>query len=265
MIIEPSAELTMPAPLPAAPQQRRFVAYHKWDRKFFLVFLMLCWLGVLMGFAPAAIKRYDGHANYPAPLILEIHAFAFTAWMLLLTAQIALIRTRRPKIHMKLGLAAFALVPIMAISGSLSELYGQRFRLAHQPPGDLPFLIIAIFDVVAFTVLAGAALAARKNPAAHKRLVLLATTIIVGAAYARWWADPLYNLFGEGYVGLAIYTYTGTNLLLAGALGYDWLTRRRLHPVYAIAVPAILAGEVATTIVYHAPSWLPIARVLIGR
>lgn len=185
--------------------------------------------------------------------------------MLLLTAQIALIRTRRPKIHMKLGLAAFALVPIMAISGSLSELYGQRFRLAHQPPGDLPFLIIAIFDVVAFTVLAGAALAARKNPAAHKRLVLLATTIIVGAAYARWWADPLYNLFGEGYVGLAIYTYTGTNLLLAGALGYDWLTRRRLHPVYAIAVPAILAGEVATTIVYHAPSWLPIARVLIGR
>lgn len=260
-----TAESAMPTPQAAGHERRRFIAYHKWDRNFFLIFLALCWLGVLMGFVPAAVKRYGGHASYPAPLILEIHALAFTAWMLLLTAQIALIRARRPKLHMKLGLVAFTLVPIMAISGSLSELYGQRFRLAHQPPGDLPFLIIAIFDVVFFTALACAAIASRKNPAAHKRLILLATTIIVGAAYARWWANPLSNLFGEGYGGLFIYTFAGTDLLLAGAVGYDWLTRKRIHPVYQVAVPAILFGEIATTVIYHAPNWVPIARFLIGR
>lgn len=257
-------ELTTPDPAKIR-QRPRFVAFHKADRNFFLIFLAICWLGVLMGFVPAAAKRMAGTADYPAPLILQIHAFAFTAWMLLLTAQIALIRTRRPKLHMKLGLVAFALVPIMAISGSLSELYGQRFRLTHQPPGDLPFLIIAIFDVVFFTALACAAVAARKHPAAHKRLILLATTIIVGAAYARWWADPLYNLFGEGYGGLFIYTFTGADLLLAGAVGYDWLTRKRIHPVYQVAVPLILLGEMATTIIYHSPRWLPIARLIVGR
>ncbi len=261
--MEPSAEIALPATF-HEPVRRRFIAYHKWDRNFFLAFLALCWLGVLMGFTPAAMKRYAGHADYPAPLILEIHAFAFCAWMILLTTQIALIRARRPRLHMKLGLAGFALVPVMAISGALSELFSQRFRLTH-PPDSQAFLIIPIFYVVGFTSLATAALLARKNPAAHKRLILLATTIIVGAAYGRWWGGPIYNLFGDGYGGMLLNTYSGTNLILLGALGYDWWTRRRLHRVYEVAVPAILAGEIATTLIYHSPKWLPIARVLVGR
>src|SRR3954468_8268211 len=176
-----------------------------------------------MGFSPAAMKRFAGAPDYPAPLVLEIHAFAFSAWMTLLTAQIALIRSRRPRLHMKLGLVAVALIPVMAVSAFLSEIYSQRFRTAD--PDERAFFIIAIFYVVAFTSLASAAIAARKNPSAHKRLILLATTIIVGAAYGPWWAGTLYNLFGDGYGGVLIYTYAGTSLLLAGALGYDWFTR----------------------------------------
>jgi hypothetical protein len=119
--MDPSAELAVPGPL-SRPPRPRFIAYHKWDRNFFLAFLILCWFGVLMGFTPAVMKRYHGHADYPAPLILQLHAMAFSAWMVLLTAQIALIRSRRPQLHMRLGLVGFALVPIMAITGSLSEV-----------------------------------------------------------------------------------------------------------------------------------------------
>ena len=259
--MEPSGEIAV-QPLVAARPRRRFVAFHKWDRSFFLAFLALCWLGVVMGFVPAVSKRLAGHADYPAPLILKIHALAFSAWLGLLTVQIGLIRLRRPKLHMKLGLAAFALIPTMAVSAFLSEVYSQRFRVGD--PDERPFFIIAIFYVIAFTVLAGTAIAARKNPPAHKRLILLATTIIVGAAYGRWWGSSLYNLFGDGYGGMLIYTYAGTNLLLAGALGYDWLTRGHLHRVYEIGVPAILAGEIATTLIYHAPGWIPIARFVVG-
>jgi uncharacterized membrane protein len=260
--MEPSAEIVLPAGL-ATPARRRFIAFHKWDRNFFLAFLALCWLGVLMGFVPAAIKRHAGHADYPAPLVLEIHAFAFSAWMVLLTTQILLIRARRPQLHMRLGLVAVGLVPVMAVSALLSEIYSQRFRSAD--PDERAFFIIAIFEVIAFTALASAAIAARKNPASHKRLIILATTMIVGAAYGRWWSSALYRLFGDGYGGVLIYTYAGTNFLLAGALGYDWLSRGRLHRVYEIAVPAILAGEIATTIIYHSPKWVPIARFMVDR
>ena len=112
-------------------------------------------------------------------------------------------------------------------------------------------------------MLATAALVMRRNPSAHKRLIVLATTMIVGAAYGRWWGTGLYNLFGEGLSGVLIYTYTGTNLILAGALAYDWRTRGRIHAVYEAAVPAILVGEIATTFIYHSPKWLPIARLAI--
>jgi hypothetical protein len=260
--MEPSAELAIAAPA-IVPARRRFIAHHKWDRNFFLAFLALCWLGVLMGFVPAAVQRYQGHADYPAPLILKIHAFAFSGWMVLLTAQIGLIRARRPHLHMTLGLVAFALIPVMAISGILSEIYSQRFRTAE--PNERAFFIIAVYYVIAFTALASTAIAARKNPPAHKRLILLATTIIVGAAYGRWWGTALYHLFGDGYGGMLIYTYAGASMLLVAAAAYDWLTRGRLHRVYEIGIPAILAGEIATTIIYHSPGWVPIARFVVGR
>ena len=247
----------------ARPPRRRFPAYHRWDRNFFLTFLALCWLGVLMGFKPAVMKRYTGHADYPAPLILQIHAAAFSAWLALLTAQIALIRSRRPRVHMTLGLIGFALVPVMAVSAFFSEVYSQRFYFAH-PPNSQAFFILPVFYVLSFTTLATAALANRGNPPAHKRLILLATTIIVGAAYARWWWPSLIQLVGDGLGGMLINTYAGTNLLLMGAIGYDFWTRGRLHRVYEIGVPLILAGEIATTFIYHSPRWLPIAHLAIA-
>lgn len=248
----------------AAPKRKRFVAHHKSDRTFFLVFLAACWLGVVMGFAPAISKRWAGHADYPAPLILQIHAAAFAGWLLLLSAQIALVRVRRVRVHQSLGLIGFGLVPLMAVTALAAEVYSQRFHVAH-PPSNYAFFILPIFYALGFGVVAGAALYVRKDPAAHKRLILLATTIIVGAAYARWWGDWLTARFGDGYAGMLVNTYTGTDLLLLAALLYDLATRGRLHQVYEVGVPAILLCEMATSLVYHAAWWPPVAAVLVGR
>ena len=248
----------------AVPSKPRFTEFHKADRNFFLIFLLICWLGVVMGFAPPAMQRFSGHARFPAPLILKIHAIAFSSWLALLTAQILLVRTRNTVVHMKLGMIATALIPIMAVSAYFSEIYTQRWHLAH-PPNNFAFFIMPIFWVVTFTLLATAAFAARKNPSAHKRLILLATTIIVGAAYGRWWGDALARWFGDGLGGMLINTYAPTNLILLGALGYDFCTRGRLHKVYETVVPGILIAEIGTTLIYHSPAWPPLAAFLVGR
>jgi hypothetical protein len=243
---------------------RPFPPYHRADRNFFLLFLGLCWLGVVMGFMPAVTKRLAGQADYAAPLILQIHMVAFSAWLLLLSVQIGLIRTRRPALHRKLGLTGMVLVPVMAVTALLAEVYSQRFYFDH-PPNSQAFFIVPIWYALAFAAFAGMALQQRRHPSAHKRLILLATAIIVGAAYARWWGEGLTQSYGDGFWGMIINTYTGTNLLLAGAVAYDLLTRRRIHTVYAVGVPAMLVGELAVSFIYHSPAWLPIARVLIGR
>lgn len=240
-----------------------FRPYHAWDRTFFLGFVAVCWLGVIMGFAPAVSGRLQGHADYPAPYFLHIHAAAFVGWLVLLTVQTSLIRIGRIPTHQATGRIGVVLVPVMAVTALVSEVYSQRFY-ADKDPENLQFFIIPIYYVAAFTILAGAALLARRDPPAHKRLILLATAVIVGAAYTRWWGEGLAAMTGAGFWGKIVETYTGANLIILAALAYDLATRRRPHRVYIVAVPAIFAAELAVSMIYHTPGWPVLARRLIG-
>jgi hypothetical protein len=64
---------------------------------------------------------------------------------------------------------------------------------------------------------------------------------------------------------MIVNTFAGTDLFLAGAVGYDLATRRRIHPVLALGVPAMILAELMVSLIYHSPQWLPVARFLIGR
>lgn len=240
-----------------------FAPQHRWDRTFFAAFLAIAWIGVLFGFWPASSARFAGKADYAAPLILQIHALAFVGWMLLLTTQILLVRAGRVAVHRRLGMVGAILIPVMAVTAVASELYSQRFYL-QRDEGGLDFFILPLFYIAAFATLATAALiAARKDRSAHKRLLLLATAVIVGAAYARWWGPYLTEAFGDDFWGMLINTFTGTNLILLSALAYDLATRKRPHRVYLVAVPALLAAELACSFIYHAAWWPPLSRRII--
>lgn len=247
----------------AKVRSRKFAPFHQRDRQFNAAFISLCWLGVLFGFYPASSARFAGHADYPAPPILSLHAILFVGWLLLLTLQIVLVRTKRLRIHKKFGRVGYALVPLMFYSALASELHSQRFYIRRHDD-DLHFFILPLFYAGAFALLAGWALAvAKRDPVAHKRLILLATTIIVGAAYGRWWGPALTARFGDDFWGTIVNTFAGTNLLLLIGVAYDAATRRQLHKTYQIVVPLILASELACSYVYHADWWVPIARQLI--
>jgi hypothetical protein len=247
----------------ATADARKFTPHHRFDRSFFAAFVLVSWTGVIFGFFPASSARMVGKADYVAPLILHVHAMLFVAWLLLLTLQVLLVRFRQTKVHRKLGILGVLLIPLMAYSGIAAELYSQRFYIRRNEDG-LDFFILPLFYIAAFAAFASAALLfTRRDPAAHKRLVLLATTVIVGAAYARWWGPSLTRLVGDDYWGMIANTFAGTNLIIAAALLYDTLTRGRPHRIYAIGVPILLLGQLLCSWIYHASWWPPISRVLI--
>jgi hypothetical protein len=217
-----------------------FRPVHAWDRSFFLAFVAVCWLGVLMGFAPAVGARLQGRADYAAPLILHLHAAAYVGWLFLLTGQTVLISTRRVALHRKMGLIGVGLIPVMVIS------------------------IYPIFYTVAFGVLASAALLLRRDSAAHKRLILLATTAIVGAAYARWFGEDLAALAGDGIWGKTVENFTGANVILLLAMIYDQVTRGRVHAVYLIAAPALVLAQLLSSYIYHLDGWPALVRQMVG-
>lgn len=231
------------------------------ERNFFLAFVMIAWFGVVAGFFPPSAARFAGKADYSAPLILQIHAASFMGWMVLLSVQVGLIRFGRQPDHRKLGRVGAVLIPIMVLSGFFSEVYSQRFYLSH-PPDSQAFFILPIWYVLAFGTLAGSAILRRADPQAHKRLIYLATTVIVGAAYTRWWGGALTAMAGDGYVGMIVNSFTATNLLLVALVAFDLATRGRVHPATLAGAAGIVVSEFVVSWIYHAPGWLPIAHAI---
>lgn len=240
-----------------------FAPQHPWDRNFHLAFIAACWLGVLMGFAPTVAARFSGIEDYPASVVLQIHAIAFSAWMVLLTAQVLLIRVRRLAWHRLLGLTAFGFIPVMVVTGVWAEILSQRFYSPNDPDNQ-SFFIVPLAYMVMFPVLAGASLWFRKLPSTHKRLMLLANATIVSVGFSRWWGGAVASVVGDGYVGMLLNTYSGFYLLVGAAMAYDLVTRKRVHASYVITVPILLACQVVVSLLYHAEEWRPVARWIVG-
>lgn len=240
-----------------------FAPWHKHDRAFFLAYAALAWVSVIMGFGPEVDGQLKGRAPFP-PLIVHVHAVIFTGWLVLFSAQVWLIRSRRPDIHRKLGLAAVALVPVMVVLGVATTLVSRRLRFEAGVTEMLAFMIVPLTDMILFPSFAIPGLLLRKNSVAHKRLILLATIMLLPAAFGRW-IGPWINLhWGDGFLGFMAQSYLGPDVMIAAAMVYDRMTRGRVHPVYWIAAPWILAIQAITSAIYHWSGWMPLAERMIG-
>lgn len=235
-----------------------FAARHRGDRLFFPAFIAMSWLGVAMGFAPQIAKRFGGTADYPAPAMLEIHVWAFFAWMTILTVQALLIGARRYDLHRWLGLSLLVLVPVMTVSAIAAEIHSQRFY-APRDPDNARFFALPLTSMVLFAGTATLAFVWRGDAAAHKRLVLLATAVILSAAFGRWWGEAIGVTLGDGFWGVLLGNWAGTIALIAAAALYDLATRGRVHRVliWGAAVYALaFAGASAAYLSDWWPAWV---------
>ncbi len=253
-----TAEATMDTPRRQAP----FTPYHKWDRNFYLVLVMLVWVGIVMGFGPEIVDHIT--KQEPAfPLIVHFHAIAFVGWLVLLTVQVLLIRRSRHDLHRKLGIAMMGLAAVMVVLGPATAIVVQRSRFG-TPDSDPAFFAIQLFDIVAFAGLVTAAFLQRGNSPAHKRLMLLATLMISDAGFARWLGGPLHQVFGDGFWPYMPNLYFANDLLIIGLGTYDLATRRRLHPAYVAGAVWIFGIQLLIGYLYTAPWWKVFVTHLIG-
>ena len=240
---------------------RTFAPWHRWDRYAFPAFVALIWLGILMGFVPEIVGHLGAGKGYR--LLTHVHAFLFMGWMVLLSVQVALIRTARVQWHKRLGVLAIAWAGAMAFVGPATAVVADRAAVG-TPTFDPAFIAIQCTDILAFVVLVASGLAMRRNAAAHKRLMILATMYISDAGYARWLFLPVAGALGNGFWGNMIGGYGGSDVIILLLGAYDLVTRKRLHPVYLPALAFILAVQVGATLLYLDPAWKPVAMHLLG-
>ena len=190
----------------------------RYDHLFFSAMALLMMGTVFVGFAHTYYLAGVFHAPLPS-LIIHLHGAAFSCWILLLVTQTSLVSAGRVDIHRRLGIAGFLLACLMVILGVLAAT--DSLARGAGPAGRDPkfFYIVPLTDMLIFATLIFFAFRARSNPAAHKRLILVATIGLTIAAIARW---PFVFVFRNAAMA-ALLSYIFLLILAA----YDlWSTRK---------------------------------------
>jgi len=219
----------------------------KTDRLFFSGMALASVVILFLGFLPSYFHR---SADLP-PLtpLYQLHGAVFTAWIVLLVAQTALVAQSRSDIHRKLGVAGAVLAAVVFVVGVAVSVETLRRE------GGVRFFAIPLGDIIVFGVLVGAAVLQRQQSDTHKRLMLLATISLLTAAVAR--------SLGQVGMGGPPNLFYGTDVLVLALVTYDLVSLGRVHPatlwggaMVAGLKPLLFYAATATT------PWLALTDVL---
>lgn len=100
----------------------------------------------------------------------------------------SLVAAGRVDLHRRLGLLGFTMACLMVVLGLTAATDG---LVRHFAPGEKgvavkAFYAVPVADMLVFATLIYFGFRERFNPAAHKRLMLIATIMILDAAFVRW-------------------------------------------------------------------------------
>lgn len=233
------------------------------ERRFFLAMTIALTVLVVWGFSssfflrgqvPMTVHSYLDDPTNPIRWLYIVHGLVFTSWMALLLAQAGLVTVGNVALHRRLGQVAVMLVPLMVALGLAGGVYASRHGFHDIPFPPAVFLAVPLLSVMAFAVTVAIAMRKRHVPATHKRLMLLATMMIVGAGTAR--ISLLHGVIPPWF--------DATLVLLLPLWAWDWTTLRRIHPAtlwgsLVLAVVAIGAVPIGMT-----PVWLALVKPITG-
>jgi hypothetical protein len=217
---------------PERPEQRDFRGTSWTGRRLYLPATILVIVTALVGFWPTYFgPALKGRVHVP-PLI-HLHAVIYVTWLALFATQVILAATNRVKLHMQFGrwMMAYGVVVVIAGLMALAQAFGKRLATEDVFRAQR-YLFGVLKDLVFFVPFLIAGWLYRREPEIHKRLMIVATTILVLPAVSRmsflgtpvplWkfmlvWPIPVYLL-----------------------MVHDFYKKRIIHPVYLIGVAAML-------------------------
>ncbi len=226
------------------------------DRSFFLAMAGAIALTVAVGFSVSLARPQTAFAA--APPHVHIHGAVFSLWILFYLVQNALVVRGSIAVHRALGMFGAGLALVMVALGMLTTVLALKM---HRVPPFFPpgvFLVLDVASVLTFAGLTFAAIALRRDPAWHKRLMLCGTIMVMSPALGRLLPMPLLGPWGSWAVSATMLLY-----VLAAVL-YDRGTRGRVHPAYAWGAGAIIATQLAIVGLSFTPPVLALAARLQG-
>ena len=223
----------------------------------------MAWLFVIIavaGFAPRSFAIVSGTMAVP-PLVVHLHAAVMASWVTLLAVQATLSLTGRMDLHRKWGMASLVVAPLVLIALTAVTIVRQNDAFG-TPGGPIVnnILFLQIRSIVLFpTFFIWAMLTRRTDPQMHKRMMLLATLMLLDAGIARMTWLP-YNAFPKSYLAIHVYLL----LLLVPPLLYDLIRQHRIHRAWVWGLALTLPWVIATEFVWGSTWWRDFGPKLVG-
>jgi hypothetical protein len=231
---------------------------------------------VLTGFIPDSLMKIamvKAGTRPPFPLVLHMHAVLMGSFLLLLLAQTILVATGQNGRHTEVGRLAFILVPALVLVGLVlvpANYHGVWNTAQSGPPGArqamqqfLPklenIMLLQLRVGILFPLFLFIGLKARRSDAGlHKRMMILATSVALGASIDRMKWLP--TTLPESPLATDLYTL----LAISPMLAWDLIRNRSLHRAYLTWIGVSLPAAAIVIGLWGTPWWHQTAPKLMG-
>ena len=206
----------------------------KTDRLFFSGLAVFISVLGISGFWFTYFGPIIGQTYPPAGLPLHIHGWSFFLWLVLFPLQAILIGRQRRSLHKILGKTSVVLVLLMTLTGLL--VVSVRADEAAREGAPLVWLLygpVIFSNLILFVAFYSASIrmALTNRWEAHKRLMIVASGIGVGAGISRG------AMFLSDFHPLSIpIGMLSCSIFLLIGMVYDAVTRRSVHLAYCVGL-----------------------------
>jgi hypothetical protein len=190
----------------------------------------------------------------PLPSLMVLHGIVFTTWLVLFVVQTQLVATRRVAVHRKLGIAGAVLALAVIVIGVITALKSAAIPQP-RPLGmsSQQFSIVALTSIALFAVFIVAAIALRRKPEYHRRLMVFAMISVLGPPIAR-----LLMLFHAGRYFLIVQSGIAV-VLVMWCLINDWRKQHIVHPIYVVGGLVVVLSWPLRIAIGQTETWMNIS------
>lgn len=162
------------------------IASQKRLPSFFLIMSFVGLLAAIIGFGKTFFLPV-ANGTFNAPFVIHLHGALAFAWVILFVFQPALIRSENYRLHQYLGVLGLLIAAGISVTMIPAGIFVVD-RDLNQGLGEFAYssLLGVVTSGILFLTLVLAGIVNRKRPQTHKRLMLLATIVVLWPAWFRF-------------------------------------------------------------------------------
>jgi uncharacterized membrane protein len=184
------------------------------------------------------------------PPVVHFHGALNLSWVLLVLSQVVLVRTRNTPLHRRIGWVGLPLAAAMLVTGCVVAVWTAKRDFPVQGPVAASSMIGVVTSFTIFIGLVTLAIVWRRWPDWHKRLMLLATIVVLWPAWFRM--RHLVPWVPRPDIWFAV---VAADSLIVIAAVRDAIKYKRIHPVWLYFGSTVFLEASVEIYAFDSPPW----------